>query len=122
MQADKSPSARLVVFCEPPPFDTEELRDKEFVFVVCSGRSEFLSCQLLPCDAIVMTAGHANCEHAGWFCSGLQLPVRPKPPLLIVMADDPTVVPEHLHPHAIIPEPATASKLMAMLRNLPWPR
>jgi len=123
VQADKSPSARLVVFCEPPPFDTEELRDKEFVFVVCSGRSEFLSCQLLPCDAIVMTTGHANCERARpWSCSGLQLAVRPKLPLLIVMADDPTVVPRHLHPHAIIPERATASKLMAVLRNLPWNR
>ncbi|MFZ3211530.1 MAG: hypothetical protein WA188_08450 [Terriglobales bacterium] len=122
MQADKSPSARLVVFCEPPPFDTGELRDKEFVFVVCSGRFEFLSCQLLPCDAIVMTVGGANRKHAGWSCSGLQLPVRPKLPLLIVMADDPTVVPEHLHPHAIIPERATASELMAALRNLPWTR
>jgi len=119
VQADKIPSSRLVVFCEPPPFDTEELRDKEFVFVVCNGRSEFLSCQLLLCDAIVLTVGHANCEHAR-SCSGLQLCLRPKLPLLIVMADDPTAVPEHLHPHVIIPERATASELMAILRNLPW--
>jgi len=121
VQADESPSSRLVVFCEPPPFDTEDLRDKEFVFVVCSGRSEFLSCQLLPCDAIVMRAGQADGEHAR-SCSGLLLHLRPKLPLLIVMADDRTAVPEYLYPDAIIPERATASKLMAVLRNLPWPR
>ncbi len=122
MQVDKSPSARLVVFCERPPFDTEDLRDKEFVFVVCAGRSEFLSCQLLPCDVIVMTVGHPNCDARSWSCSGLHLPVQPKLPLLIVMADDPTMVPEHLHPHAIIPERASRSELMAVLRNLPWTR
>jgi hypothetical protein len=119
MQTDESPSKRLVVFCEPPPFDKEELRDEEFVFFVCSGRSEFLCCQLLPCDAIVMTANHADSEHAR-SCSGLQLRPRPTLPLLIVMADEPTVVPEHLHPHAIIPERATASELMAVLRSVPW--
>jgi hypothetical protein len=121
MKAMESPFKRLILFCEPPPFDNEDLRDEEFTFVVCSGRSEFLCCQLLPCDAIVMTAGHANSEHAR-SCSGLQLRLRPKLPLLIVMADDPTVVPEHLQPHAIIPERATASELMAVLRNLPWTR
>jgi len=121
MQTDESQPKRLIVFCEPPPLDKEELRDEEFVFVVCSGRSQFLCCQLLPCDAIVMTAGHAASEHAR-SCSGLQLHLRPRLPLLIVMADDPTAVSEHLHPQAIIPEQATVSELMAVLRSLPWTR
>lgn len=118
MQTNESPSKRLIVFCEPPPFDKEELRDEEFAFFVCSGRSEFLCCQLLPCAAIVITATYANSEHAR-SCSGLQFGPRPKLPLLIVMADDPRAVPEHIHPHAIIPERATASELMAVLRHLP---
>jgi len=104
---------RFVVFCEPPPFDTEGLHDEEFLFLVCSGRSEFLSCQLLPCDAIIMTVGHANCDHAK-SCAGQ------RPPLLIVMADEPTAGPGSLRPDAVVPERATASEVIAVLRNLPW--
>jgi hypothetical protein len=108
---------RLVVFCEPPPFDTEGLHDEEFLFLVCSGRSEFLSCQLLPCDAIIMTVGHANCDHAR-SCADQRL--RQPPPLLIVMADEPTAVPESLRPDAVVSERATAGRVIAVLRSLPW--
>jgi PilZ domain len=114
---DESLSRHIVIFCEPPPFDKEELRDEEFLFIVCSGRSEFLCCQLLPYDVIVMSVGHANSEHAR-SCAGLQ--PRQQLPLLIVMADEPTAVPGYLHPDAIVPERATASEVMAVLRRLPW--
>jgi hypothetical protein len=103
------------MFCQPPSFDINELWDESFPFFVCSGRSEFLSCQLLPCDVIVMTIGHANCERVK-SCSAQ---FRQRPPLLIVMTDDPTAVPEYMHPAATVPERATASKVMAALRNLP---
>jgi hypothetical protein len=106
MQADKSSPWRLVVFCEPPPFNTEGLHDEGFLFLVCSGRSEFLSCQLLRCDVIIMTVGHANCDHAR-SCAGLRLCDRS--PLLVVMADEPTAVLGSLRPDAVVPERATAS-------------
>ena len=117
MQANESPSRRVVVFCEPPPFDKAELQDEEFLFLACNGRAEFLCCQLLPCDAIVMTVGRANSDQAR-SCAGLQL--RSRPPLLIVMADEPTAVAGWLHPDAIVPERATAGEVIAVLRSLPW--
>lgn len=116
MPANETPSKRLVVFCQSPPFDIRELRDEEFVFVACDSHSQFLCCQLLPCDVVVMTMGHANCD-AARSCFSLRLGRRP--PLLVVMADDRTTVPEYLNPQAVIPKGATASSLVETLRSLP---
>lgn len=104
------------MFCQPPPFDPNGLRDEEFTFVVCKGESDFLCCQLLPCDVIVMTVERAQSEHAR-SCAGLRF--QKQPPLLVVMADDRTAVPEHLHSDSVIPEGATASELVGTLHNLP---
>jgi len=106
----------LVMFCQPPPFDKTELHDEAFVFAICnSGDSRSLCCQLLPCDVIVMTAEHARSEYAR-FCPGLRL--RQQTPLLVVLADERTAVPEYLSPQAVVPERVTATELMAALRNL----
>jgi hypothetical protein len=116
MPANETPSKRrLVMFCQPPPFDKTELQDEDFAFVVCDSRSQFLCCQLLPCDVIVMTVEHANSDDAR-SCTALRFGQRP--PLVVVMADDRTAVPEYLHPQAVIPERVTASGLLEALRNL----
>jgi DNA-binding NarL/FixJ family response regulator len=111
------PSKRLVMLCQPPPFDRAELRDEEFVFVVCDIHSQLLCCQLLPCDVIVMTVEYANSDDAK-SCASLRFGQRP-PPALVVMADDRTAVPEYLHPQAVIPKGVTARELVKALRNLP---
>jgi len=110
------PSMRLVIFCQPPPFDKTELRDEEFAFVVCDSHSQLLCCQLLPCDVIVMTVEHANSDEAR-SCASLRF--GRQPPLLVVMADDPTAVPEYLNHQAVVPKGVTARGLVEALRSLP---
>ncbi len=89
-----------------------------FVFAVCNENSQFLCRQLLTCDVIVTTAEHAASDVAR-FCTGPRFQQRP--PLLVVMADDPATMPADIQPHAVIPEAATARDLAAVLQNLPPP-
>jgi len=104
------------MLCQPPPFDKTELRDEEFVFVICDSHSQFLCRQLLPCDVLMMTVEHANSDEAR-ACASLRF--GRQPPLLMLIADDQSALPEHLHPDAVIPKEATASRLLEGLRNLP---
>jgi len=107
------------MFCQTPPFDKKELKDEEFLFAVCDSGWEFLCGQLLPSDVIVMTVEGAKSDRARC-CIGLRSQQRL--PLLIVLADDRTAIPDYLHPDALVPERATPSELMAVLRNLPRSR
>ena len=116
MSANEIQYKRLVMFCQPPPFDKTELRDEEFAFFVCDSHSELLCSQLLPCDVIVMTVEHAKSDGVR-SCAGLRF--KQRPPLLVVMSDDPTAVPEYLHAQAVVPEKVTARGLVEALQNLP---
>ena len=118
MPTDGNRSQRLVLFCQPPPFDRSDLSEEGFVFAVCNENAQFLCRQLLTCDVIVTTAGHAASDTAK-FCTGQCFQQRP--PLLVVMADDPATVPANIQPHAVIPEAATARDLAAALQKLPRP-
>lgn len=105
------------MFCQPPLFDKKELRDEGFLFAVCDSGWEFLCCQLMPSDVIVMTVEGAKSDRAR-SCIGLRSQQRR--PLVIIVADDRTAIPRYLHPDAVVPERATASEVIAVLRNLPW--
>lgn len=116
MHTNETASKRLVMFCQPPQFDKKELQDEGFLFAVCDSGWEFLCCQLMPSDVIVMTVEEAKSDRAR-SCIGLRSQQRL--PLLIIVADDRTAIPEYLRPDAVLPERATASEVIAALRSLP---
>jgi hypothetical protein len=71
---------------------------------------------LMPSDVVVTTVEDAKSDRAR-SCIGLRSQQRL--PLLIIVSDDRTAIPEYLHPDAVLPERATASEVIAALRSLP---